>query len=141
PTSAFWQISKVTHFAYLFYDRVAPVIRAEIDKYAAECHNSVAATDSEAMKLLNSGKKAEMVSLLTSATDKLATKMFNRWKELENELLVKFIDGNVKRQDENGKYLVNHESTIPASPEHPAQRERWLRAIVNDNGKTLKANE
>ncbi|MBP5211051.1 MAG: C69 family dipeptidase, partial [Bacteroidales bacterium] len=42
PTAAFWQVNKVTHFAYLFYDRVAPVLRQEIEDHQDFCQEQVA---------------------------------------------------------------------------------------------------
>ena len=35
---AFWQFNKVTHFAYLFYDRVAPELRREIAESVLLCN-------------------------------------------------------------------------------------------------------
>ncbi len=75
---------------------------------------------------------------MTETTQSLADDMMARWHRLENDLLVKYLDGNVKVQDENGEYVKLHPDTrIPVSPEHPAQREHWLRAIVRDHGDVL----
>ena len=49
------------------------------------------------------------------------------------------MDGNVKVKDEAGNYKMTVPGgDIPASPKHPAQRERWLKGIVNDHGETLQ---
>ena len=139
PTSAFWQFNKVTHFAYLFYDRVAPELRREIDAFELKCLKEVAATDAKALDLLQKGRTKRAVKLMTETTSSLATDLLVRWKELEKELLVKYLDGNIKVQDENGNYkTIGDEGKVPVSPQHPAQRERWLRAIVSDNGETLQ---
>ena len=139
-TSAFWQFNKVTHFAYLFYDRVAPELRREISDYEALCLKTVAETDAKALKLFKNGNRKKCIKLLTETSSDLASHLMIRWKELEKEMLVKYIDGNVKVTDENGKYKMNTEgSKIPASPAHPEQRERWLRGIVNDHGEILEA--
>ena len=139
-TSAFWQFNKVTHFAYLFYDRVAPELRQEISDYEALCLKTVAETDAKALKLFKNGNRKKCIKLLTETSSDLASHLMIRWKELEKEMLVKYIDGNVKVTDENGKYKMNTEgSKIPASPVHPEQRERWLRGIVNDHGEILEA--
>ena len=139
-TSAFWQFNKVTHFAYLMYDRVAPVIRGEIAGFQSEFEAKVAEVDAKAQKMLENGNRGQALALMTEEVDAMARKVFNRWKVLENELLVKFMDGNVKRQNEDGSFAVQVEgTTIPAHPENPAFPERWLRAIVFDNGKILKS--
>ena len=139
PTSAFWQFNKVTHFAYLFYDRVAPVLRSEIADYEQLCLKTVAETDAKAKALLDKGNRKKAVKIMTEATSGLATHLMKRWKELEKELLVDFMDGNVKVKDEAGNYKMTVPGgDIPASPKHPAQRERWLKGIVNDHGETLQ---
>lgn len=68
--------------------------------------------------------------------------MMSKWQQLESDLLVKFMDGNVKVQNEDGSYQKNVESSrIPVSPEHPDFPERWLRGIVQDNGEVLKEKQ
>lgn len=139
PTSAFWQNNKVTHFAYLFYDRVAPVIRKEIEKHENGCIARVAEDDAKALAMIQGGNRSQALAFLTEESKAMTSQLFNRWKELENELLVKYMDGNVKKQDEEGNYLLQTPGTaIPASPAHPANRERWIRSIVKDNGETLQ---
>ena len=139
-TSAFWQFNKVTHFAYLFYDRVAPELRREIAEYEKLCLEQIAATDAAALKYLERGSRRRAVKAMTECTSSLASHLLVRWKELEKELLVKYMDGNIKVTDEKGEYkTITPGGTIPVSPKHPEQRERWLRSIVNDHGETLKA--
>ena len=139
-TSAFWQFNKVTHFAYLFYDRVAPELRREIVSYEQKCLKTVAETDATALRLLEKGNRRKAVKVMTEASSELASSLMIRWKELEREMLVKYMDGNVKATDRDGRYKMNCEGTkIPASPGHPKQRERWLQGIVKDHGETLEA--
>ena len=138
-TSAFWQFNKVTHFAYLFYDRIAPVIRKEIAAYEELCRKKVEETDFKASRYLWDGKRKKAIKEMTEASSDLATHLMMRWKALEKELLVNYMDGNVKVM-EGGKYkMTTPDGAIPASPAHPAQRERWLRGIVNDHGEILEA--
>ncbi len=140
-TSAFWQFNKVTHFAYLFYDRVAPVLRSEIAAYEDLCLKTVAETDKAALNYLDKGNRRKAVKVMTEASSNLTTHLMTRWKELERELLVKFMDGNVKVQGEDGKYkMTTPDGDIPVQPQHPAQRERWLKGIVNDHGDILKTH-
>ena len=139
PTSAFWQFNKVTHFAYLFYDRVAPELRREIAAYEQLCFKKVAETDAAALRQLEKGNRRKAIKLMTEASGSLASDLMIRWKALEKEMLVKYLDGNVKVQDADGNYKMNVDGTkIPASPKHPRQRERWLRGIVNDHGAVLE---
>lgn len=141
PTSAFWLFNRVTHFAYLMYDRVAPVLQDAAKKHETTCMKEVTEIDKEAQKLVKAGKEKKAIKLLTEYTVNTAQKMFNDWQELENFVLVKFMDGNVKHQNEDGSFKDNgHDKDIPASPGHPPYPEKWLKAIVEDNGETLRIN-
>ena len=137
-TSAFWQFNKVTHFAYLFYDRVAPVLRDEIKEYEKLCMEQIDATDAIALRYLDRSNRRRAVKAMTECSSSLASHLMVRWKELEKELLVKYMDGNIKVTDENGEYkMITPGGVIPVSPKHPEQRERWLRSIVDDHGETI----
>jgi len=55
---------------------------------------------------------------------------------------VKFMDGNVKRQNEDGSFQDNGSGKpIPASPLHPKFRERWLRGVVKDHGAVMEVKK
>ncbi len=138
-TSAFWLFNKVTHFAYLLYDRVQPVLRAEIDKYENENIALVAEIDAKALKMLNGGNRNQAIAYLTEFDAERSAYLCNKWKELERFLLVKFMDGNIKHQNPDGTFKDNgSEKNIPASPAHPAHRDRWVKGIVIDHGETIK---
>lgn len=65
--------------------------------------------------------------------------MFKKWKELDEYLLVKFIDGNVKRQNQDGSFKDNGAGkNIPANPIQPGYSEHWKRKVAEDAGERLK---
>ena len=132
-TSAFWLFNRTTHLAYLFYDRVAPELRAAIDQYENESQALVNEMDAKALKMLKAGNRAQAVNVLTAFSVNRAQTLFDQWKDLGNRMLVKYMDGNVKQVDENGNFLDNGNGRhIPASPLHPKFRERWLRGVARD---------
>ena len=125
-TSAFWIFNQVSNFAYLRYNLVEPEIRKvmkEIDnKFIAE----VAETDKKALELYkNSPKRA--VALLNTFSLDAAQWTFERWKELFHFLTVKFIDGNVK-PDENGVFKTSSDGVV--NVDFPGYPEWFYRAIV-----------
>ena len=62
-----------------------------------------------------------------------AQTLFKEWKDLGHYLMIKYMDGNIKQVDESGKFLDNgNGKNIPASPLHPAFRERWLRSVARE---------
>lgn len=131
PTSAFWLFNRVTHFAYLFYDRVAPELREAIDIYENENSELLKAQDGKALKMLEAGNRANAIASMTAFSVDRSQYLFDMWNDLGNKMLVKYMDGNVKRQNEDGSFQDNGSGRgIPASPLHPAHREEWVRSIV-----------
>ena len=60
-----------------------------------------------------------------------------RYKELGQFLLVKYIDGNIKKE-ENGQFLRT-EDGYPMNPDQPGYSEQWKEIVVKDAGKKLRA--
>ena len=132
-TSAFWLFNRTTHLAYLFYDRVAPELRAAADQFENESQTLVREMDAKALGMLNAGNRAQAIGALTAFSNNRAQTLFEQWKDLGNRMLVKYMDGNVKQVNEDGSFKDNGNGRgIPASPLHPKFRERWLRAVVRD---------
>lgn len=59
-----------------------------------------------------------------------------RWQELGEYLLVKYIDGNIKKE-KDGVFEANPYG-IPVSPSQPGYQEWWLREIVRQHGEVIK---
>jgi len=139
PTSAFWIFNRVSNFAYLRYDLVAPEAKAAADEHEKTAAAIIPAIDAAALQLYS--QSPEMArEFLTDYTVSTAQSLFEKWVELERYLLVKYIDGNVKKQNPDGTFKDNGISkTIPASPSQPGYSERWKRAVKEDAGERLKA--
>lgn len=138
-TSAFWQFNRVAQFAYLYYDRVAPELRSFIDNYENENLKLLAAKDAELLQLLAKGDKKGALASMTQFCASRSQYLFDEWKKMENYILVKFVDGNIKKQNEDGSFKDNGAGmNIPEFPNQPKFRERWLRSIVKDHGETIK---
>jgi starvation-inducible outer membrane lipoprotein len=60
-----------------------------------------------------------------------------RWKELGEYLLVKYIDGNIKKE-KDGKFETNPYG-IPVMPSQPGYPEWWLKEIAKEHGDVIKA--
>lgn len=137
PTSAFWIFNRVAQFAYLRYDYIG----AEVQKSADEWENAKlkeVLTVDNAAKGLSLKKQKEY---LTDYSIQTAQNMFNRWVELDQYLMVKYIDGNIKVEDENGFVDNGNGKNIPASPDQPGYSEKWKRAVAADNGDVLRVVE
>ena len=134
PTSAFWMFNRVTNFAYLYYDRVAPAIRKVVDEWENGKLGEVMQIDGQALTL----SPKQRTKLLTKYSVETAQALFDKWVSLDRYLLVKFIDGNVKAENENGFIDNGTGKDIPDQIEYPGYSEKWKRAVAADNGEILK---
>ena len=63
---------------------------------------------------------------------------FNVWNDLNNYLLIKYIDGNVKKE-KDGKFLYNG-YTQPAAPSQPGYSDSWKKMVADDTKDKLKVS-
>ena len=140
PTSQFWMCNRVANACYKMYDQMAPVARKAADEFElSQMNEHVPAMDAEAAELVGKGRVKKARRLLTEYTVGTAQAQFENWTALEELLLVKFIDGNVKAQAEDGSFLHSEYSEgIPEGLTQPGYTDRWKAAVVRDNGETLE---
>ena len=140
--SAFWIFNRVANFAYLRYDAVSADIRKV--QYELEQHHQheVKAADEYAAWLYEQDPD-KAVDFVTELSVHTASEMFKRWKELDRYLLVKYIDGNIKKEEdaESGRRFKRNPAGIPVAPSQPHLPEFWRKIIVRDAGETLKASQ
>ena len=138
--SQFWMCNRVANACYRMYDRMAPVVRAEADAYEnAMLSGGVPAQDAQALALLSKGGERKVRKALTAFSCDSAQAQFERWKALEEMLLVKFIDGNIKAQDAEGNFLHSQYSKgIPDSLVFGGYNEVWKRAVAESAGAILQ---
>lgn len=132
-TSAFWLFNRVTNFAYLNYDRVAPAIRKVVDEWENGKLEEVKQIDA-----VYASSPKKRTKKLTEYSVNTAQSLFDKWVELDRYLLVKFMDGNIKSEDENGFIDNGNGRDIPDKIEQPGYSEKWKRAVAADNGKVLR---
>ena len=157
PTSAFWVTNRVANACYKAYDMMAPTVRAAIDSWENEMISAVAKADEEALKMYNEAEKkprkqikrndkakklvdpyASVREYLTDFSVGNAQKIFNKWVDLEVLLLVKYIDGNVKAQNEDGSFVTNeHTDHIPSGIKQPGYTAKWKEAVAKDHGNII----
>ncbi len=135
-TSAFWIFNLVSNFAYLRYDAMIPdVLKVQKnleDKFVA----FTPSVDLAAQTLWNTSKKQETIKFLTEYSVNQANGMTSEWKKLSQYLIVKFIDGNIKKE-KDGKF-ERTETGMPPGPNQPGYPEWWKKVIVDQTGDHLK---
>jgi len=162
PKSSFWINNRISNACYKMYNVMAPTVRARADAFEYDqMFRKTHSVDSMAVVMYNevviklqkkiSSNRDVMVSrkpfskvtkYVTKYTVETAQDQFKKWVALEEELLVKYIDGNVKPQDENGNFLHTEYSTgQPASIEWPGYTDLWKETVAAEAGEVLKVVE
>ena len=139
--SAFWINNRVSNSCYRMYNLMEPYVRERRDAFENEqIGKAVPDMDKKMADLVLAGKTDKAVKQMTDFSVKTAQKQFKAWVKLEETLLVKFIDGNVKAQDAKGNFLhTKYHDGTPEGLTQPGYTDRFKRAIVRDNGETLRS--
>ena len=152
PTSAFWMCNRVANACYKAYNIMAPTVRSAIDEWENAQIANLARTDEEALKIFYSEIKVKKMyvrknertrkvadpapmtkTFITEFSVNTAQEMFDKWVGMEEFLLVKFLDGNVKAQNPDGSWVTNgHSDKIPANIGWPGYTDVWKRAAASE---------
>lgn len=134
PTSSFWLCNRVAQACYKMYNQMEPVVRAKADAFErGQMEEAVPAMDAKLAQLVSSGKTKKAIKEMTRYTLSTASAQFEEWKALEELLLVKFIDGNVKAQEADGSFKHSQYHTgTPAGLTQPGYTEAWKRAAARE---------
>ncbi len=117
--SAFWVFNWVANFAYSRYQDIIKDIEKVQGELEGGLFDAQADLESRALAVYKKSP-AKVEPLLTKYAHDTSEKVLARWRRLGEQLLMKYLDGNVR--DKTGK--VTH----PGYPEH------WYRRIVDERG-------
>ncbi len=129
--AAFWVFNKVSHLVYLRYSLKIDDLRKVQAELEESFMNFVPAVDKAALELYQQDPELAK-DFLTNFSVSMGNYTVERWEELFRFLLVKYLDGNIKKE-ENGVFLTNEWGKYPIV-EHPEYPEWWLRTIVELTG-------
>ena len=138
-SASFWIFNRVAQFAYLRYDVIGGAVRANIDEWE---NAMLRQTDNFCNDIANSKMSERRITReITRYSVENAQRLFDRWCELDKYLMVKYIDGNVKVEDENGFRSNGFDERIPDVPEWPGYSDKWKETVARDNGDILRVVE
>jgi dipeptidase len=138
PTSAFWLFNKVANFAYGRYNLLIEDIRKVQSELEMGFQSEVPGIDKKASEIYASNP-AGARAFLSEYSSKSGAKTVERWEQLFQFLLVKYIDGNVK-VEKNGVFQENGHG-YPVAPKQPGYSESFLRQIVEKHGEQFRMPE
>jgi dipeptidase len=137
PTSAFWEFNRVANFCYLRYDAMSKDVVNVQQQLENRFLENKPAIDKAAEELYQVNKESAR-KFLSDYSVSMGNMTFETWKKLSEYLLVKYIDGNIKKE-KDGKFLTNGNSdVIPVMPIQSGYPEWWYEIIVEKTGDHLK---
>ena len=160
PTASFWINNRVSNACYKMYNVMAPYVREradafELDQMERRTHSvdsmAVVMYNQVAVKMQEKAAKgkgqssrpfAKITKYVTDYSVKTAQDQFQAWTALETELLVKFMDGNVKPQNPDGSFKhTEHSKAIPAKIDWPGYTELWKETVAQEHGDIIRVPE
>ncbi len=138
-TAAFWTFNKVSNFAYLRYNKTIRDVQKVQKELEDQFEAFVPVIDKAAKGLYNSGQADKAREFITRYSVNEANNMTARWEELGKYLLVKYLDGNIKKEKED--QFERNEFGMPVYPHFPEYPEWWYRIIVDQTGDHFKVIE
>lgn len=135
-TSAFWTYNWVANYAYGKYSYMMPDIKKVQSHWENQFNVLVPAMDKVAVNMT----EADARVFLTNFSNSQAENSTAAWKKLGEYLLVKYMDGNIKKEAD-GKFLQN-DFHIPPGIIRAGYSEDILRRIATENpGQRVKSEE
>jgi dipeptidase len=139
-TSAFWLFNQVSNFAYLRYEDMIKDIQNVQLRLESEFISRVEDISHNLAEGVIEDDN-ELVAQLNSFSVEMANQMFIQWKDLSHNLLVKYIDGNIKKGSDFNFETTGTRPGQCVFPEQPKYPEWWYRFIIDNHGSTIKVAE
>ena len=131
-TSAFWLFNRVTNFVYSRYSDMIKDLQQVQERLETSYIKDVLKFDDRAKQ--NDGEA--LTQLLNDFSGRQAKRMMKEWDQLDKFLLVKYMDGNIKKE-KDGKFERTATGNA-AFPSQPHYRQEWQRMIVKDHGDVIR---
>lgn len=136
PTSLFWSFNKVTNFVYSRYSDMIVDLQKVQKNLESSFTEEVAELDKQLLKVYENNPE-EAIAMMTNFSEAKTSQTFEEWEKLFIYLLVKYVDGNIKCE-ENGRFVTNGDDIRqPAFPDQPEYPENWYRVIIDDCGDNI----
>ncbi|MBD5333491.1 MAG: dipeptidase [Bacteroides sp.] len=133
--AAFWVNNYVANQAYSRYSLMIPDIR----RVQGEQEKILDREVDMLLKVLPTLPSDEAAEMARTHSATASQRYLNAYKQLGDYLLVKYLDGNVKKE-KDGRFVRTPEGMC-ASPDFPGYDERYYRSIVNETGDHLKVRD
>jgi dipeptidase len=138
PTSAFWTFTKVSNFVYTRYNDMIKHVNEKQAKWEGRFVKDIDQMTTKMRELCTQNPDAARKQL-NAYSARASHEVCQEWNHLFEYLLVKYHDGNIKKE-ENGKFQTNGaEKPQCVFPDQPRWPDNWYRMIVRDCGNNIQA--
>ena len=131
--SNFWMTNWVANQAYNRYDLMIPDIRKVQGALEDKYQGSREEKDKALTAMVAAGDKAGYQKAVNEEGAEIAKEATDAYRELGKYLFVKFMDGNMKKTDENGNFIKS-EYGLPVYPSFPGYDKKYYENIVKETG-------
>jgi dipeptidase len=133
--AAFWVNNWVANQAYNRYSLMIPDIRKVQGSIEDAFEKQQPSVEAKALALYKTNP-AEAVEMLTNYSVNSAQDATARYRKLGEYLMVKYLDGNVKKE-KDGKFERNA-AGYPVQPDWPGYTQEYYNTVVKGSGDRLK---
>lgn len=134
-TSAFWIHNWVSNMVYNKYNYMYPEIQKKQKELESKFIYQQADIEKEARQLYDQSSQ-KVITYLTKYSTEQAQYAFNEWKELGEFLMIKYMDGIV-RKEKDGKFIKN-EYGKPSSPNRVGYSRHYYEEVAKQTGDRFK---
>ena len=131
-TSNFWMNNWVANQAYNRYDLMIPDIRSVQEKIEQDLEATRVRKEAEYVALAMENPSA-LAARLNADGASIAKDVTDSYRDLATFLLVRYMDGNRKKVDDNHRFIYS-EDGMPVYPEFPGYDKTYYENIVRSTG-------
>lgn len=129
--AAYWVFNWVSNMAYAKYQYLAPDIKNAQAEFEQKLEDNLQVVEEAAQSLYKKSPEYAM-RFLTEYSQNQANLMMQQWKALGEHLMVKYTDGNIKRE-RKGKFIDNGWG-VPSDIQTPGYSKEYYKSIVDSTG-------
>ncbi len=131
--SNFWMNNWVANQAYNRYDLMIPDIRKVQSALEDKYQSSRSPKEAQLAEMAKAGDLEGVVKEVNWEGAAIAKEATDAYRNLAQYLLVKFMDGNMKKTDDKGDFIIS-EYGIPVYPTFPGYDKKYYENIVKETG-------
>ncbi len=133
PTANFWMTNWVANQAYNRYDLMIPDIRKVQSELEDKYMSSRADREKELLSIYNTQGAGALETAVNEEGAAIAKEATDRYRDLAQYLMIRFLDGNMKKVDDNGNFIRNPYGRF-VSPDYPGYNQEYFDNIVRETG-------